>query len=216
MSFSFGGPPAQPAASSSFSFGGASTQNNQPATGTGSSLFGTSTGGLGQSTGGGLFGTKPAVPATGTGSGLFGSAQQPAQPTTSLFGAPAAQQNQQPQQSGGLFGSALGNNSVGLKESRRGLKIAHCMCEIPDLALRATTISATAATATTTAAAAATASDPAAIHPEQLHTGNPRSVEQPEQVQPLCQCIGIVRTQEEDAAGKAAEDRFWSDRPVCN
>jgi hypothetical protein len=114
MAFSFGGAPAQPAASSSFSFGGgASTQNNQPAAGTGNSLFGNNTGALGQSTGGGLFGAKSAAPAAVTGGGLFGSVQQAAQPTSSsLFGAPAAQQNQQPQQSGGLFGSTLGNNSV--------------------------------------------------------------------------------------------------------
>jgi hypothetical protein len=114
MAFSFGGAPAQPAASSSFSFGGASTQNNQSATGTGTSLLGNNnTSTLGQSTGGGLFGAKPAATTGATGGGLFGSSQQPAQPaSSSLFGAPAAQQNQQPQQSGGLFGSTLGNNSV--------------------------------------------------------------------------------------------------------
>ncbi|KAG7579966.1 hypothetical protein FFLO_00174 [Filobasidium floriforme] len=116
MAFSFGGAPAQPAASSSFSFGGASTQNNQSATGTGTSLFGNNnTSTLGQSTGGGLFGAKPAATTGATGGGLFGSSQQPAQPaSSSLFGAPAAQQNQQPQQSGGLFGSTLGNNSTSL------------------------------------------------------------------------------------------------------
>ncbi|APA08019.1 hypothetical protein sscle_03g027890 [Sclerotinia sclerotiorum 1980 UF-70] len=78
---------SQPAATNNSPFGGANNTN------TGSSLFGAK-----PATAGGLFGQPAAQTNTGTNS-LFGGG----------FG--AANQNNQPQQSTGLFGASLGNNS---------------------------------------------------------------------------------------------------------
>ncbi|BEI93211.1 uncharacterized protein CcaverHIS019_0508390 [Cutaneotrichosporon cavernicola] len=126
----FGSNAAQPAATATTGFGGV----GQPAAATaptGGGLFGANTAAAAPKPslfggGGGLFGQQQQAqqPAAATGGGLFGSLGQSttaAQPTTSLFGGatqPAMQQSTLGQ-SGGLFGSTLGQSTLNIQQQQQ-------------------------------------------------------------------------------------------------
>jgi nuclear pore complex protein Nup98-Nup96 len=127
----FGSTPAQPAQPATTGFGSFG-QNTTAAPAAGGGLFGASTAATAPKPslfgggGGSLFGQQQQQqqPAA-TGGGLFGGLGQSttaAQPTTSLFGSTAQPQQQSTLgQSGGLFGSTLGQSTLGQQQQQPSL-----------------------------------------------------------------------------------------------